>query len=130
MAIEDAAVLGNLLSHITHKSQLPKLLKAYQELRHPRATDNHLGSRFNQTLYHLPDGPEQEARDARLKSAMEAGLKMAKGEKISEDDPGFRILKDEKQRSQLAFGYDADRDVENWIEKNWGDLVHLAAGKN
>lgn len=33
MAIEDAAVLGNLLSRISDISQLGPLLKAYQDLR-------------------------------------------------------------------------------------------------
>ncbi|RXW16087.1 hypothetical protein EST38_g9768 [Candolleomyces aberdarensis] len=130
MAIEDAAVLGHLLRHITHKSQLPKLLKAYQDIRHSRATHNQLGSRLSQKSNHLADGPEQEARDAAMRSAMEARLKMAKGQSGSEDDPGFKILKGERDRNQLAFGYDADTDVENWIEKNWADMITLGAGRN
>ena len=130
MAIEDAAVLGNLLSRITHKSQLPKLLKAYQDLRHARATDNQLGSRLNQKLLHLADGPEQEARDTAMKSAMEAGLKLGKGESLGGDDPGFKILKGEREKNRRAFGYDADADVESWIEKNWGDEVDLVPGRN
>jgi salicylate hydroxylase len=130
MAIEDAAVLGSLLSYITHKSQLPKLLKAYQDLRHGRATDNQLGSRLNQKLLHLADGPEQEARDAAMKSAMEAGLDIAKGMSIGEDEPGFKILKDEKEKSRWAYGYDAEADVENWREKNWSDVAAPVVGKN
>ncbi|KAJ2923595.1 hypothetical protein H1R20_g13501, partial [Candolleomyces eurysporus] len=130
MAIEDAAVLGHLLRHITHKSQLPKLLKAYQDLRHPRATDNQLGSRLAQKLNHLADGPEQEARDAAMRSAMEARLKIDEGQSGSENEPGFKIFKDEKERYKLAFGYDADTDVENWIEKNWADTMTLVDGRN
>ncbi|KAJ2917671.1 hypothetical protein MD484_g2732, partial [Candolleomyces efflorescens] len=130
MAIEDAAVLGSLLSFITEKSQLSKLLSVYQDLRYARATDNQLGSRSNKKLLHLPDGPEQEARDAAMKSAMEAGLDIAKGLSIGEDNPGLKILKDEKERSTWAYGYDAEADVESWREKNWSDVLTLSAGKN
>ncbi|KAH9837783.1 uncharacterized protein C8Q71DRAFT_561138 [Rhodofomes roseus] len=64
MAIEDAAVLGTLLSHITSVAQLPNILKAYEGLRLPRATAMQNASRLNQHYVHMPDGPEQEKRDA------------------------------------------------------------------
>ncbi|KAH6897967.1 hypothetical protein BKA70DRAFT_746493 [Coprinopsis sp. MPI-PUGE-AT-0042] len=59
MALEDAAVLGNLLARITSQSELPTLLKAYQTLRHPRASAVQAASRQNQHIFHLPDGPAQ-----------------------------------------------------------------------
>ena len=74
MAIEDAAVLGNLLSHISHRSQLKSLLYAYESLRLPRASATQASSRLNQTIFHLPDGPDQEARDFQMRKAMEAAL--------------------------------------------------------
>lgn len=129
MAIEDAAVLSNLLSRITCKSQLPEILKAYQELRHKRATANQLGSRFAQKLYHLSDGPDQEARDASMKSAMVAGGKIARGLTMSEDDPGMKILNAEREKGKFAYGYDADADVESWVGKHWGNITTFA-GKN
>ena len=64
MALEDAAVLGNVLSHISQISHLPYLLRAYERLRYDRASATQASSRLNQHIFHLPDGPEQEKRDA------------------------------------------------------------------
>lgn len=34
MAVEDAAVLGSVFSHLSSKAQIPTLLKAYENLRY------------------------------------------------------------------------------------------------
>ena len=46
-------------------SDVPERLARYETLRKPRATRVQQGSFENATTYHLPDGPAQEARDAR-----------------------------------------------------------------
>ncbi|KAJ9131778.1 FAD binding domain-containing protein [Pleurostoma richardsiae] len=62
-AVEDGAVLGLLLGHLSSKDQLPKALKLYEKLRKARG-DAIVKEAFKQRDdFHLPDGPDQEARD-------------------------------------------------------------------
>ncbi|HEX4832856.1 MAG TPA: FAD-dependent monooxygenase [Trebonia sp.] len=66
-AIEDAAVLARCLAR---DPQAPaRALRHYEELRIERATRAQAGSRARAHANHLPDGPEQEARDAALAAA-------------------------------------------------------------
>ncbi|KDQ50681.1 hypothetical protein JAAARDRAFT_41875 [Jaapia argillacea MUCL 33604] len=74
MAIEDAAVLGNLFSKLESREQIKPLLEAYQELRLERTGNTQASSRLNQHIFHLPDGPEQRHRDAEMRKAMLAEL--------------------------------------------------------
>ncbi|KAF9267539.1 FAD/NAD(P)-binding domain-containing protein [Marasmius fiardii PR-910] len=108
MAIEDAAVLGNLFSRISHKSQIPTLLKAYQSIRFDRATSMQKGSLDNRTLYHLVDGPEQEARDLSFRAAM----------KQSGQNGDSTSINPWADRAKLAanFSYDVDQVVDQWWE--------------
>jgi salicylate hydroxylase len=62
-ALEDAAVLAGCLRDTTDPVHA---LQRYERLRRPRATRAQLMSRGRELQNHLPDGPEQEARDARL----------------------------------------------------------------
>jgi salicylate hydroxylase len=65
-AIEDGATLAACLQR--HTDDVPGALALYQTLRLPRSARCQAISRGNMTRYHLPDGPEQEARDADLAS--------------------------------------------------------------
>ncbi|KAF8122377.1 hypothetical protein EV363DRAFT_1436721 [Boletus edulis] len=58
MAVEDAAVLGNLFSRLSSPAQIAPLLCAYESIRYDRATATQASSRLNQHIFHLPDGPE------------------------------------------------------------------------
>lgn len=60
-AIEDAAVLSRLLHD---PADVPAALARYTAVRQPRAADLQRRSWKNATVYHLPDGPDQERRDA------------------------------------------------------------------
>ncbi|KAI1787474.1 hypothetical protein LXA43DRAFT_975273 [Ganoderma leucocontextum] len=73
MVIEDAAVLGNLLSLLSHPKQLSVLLQAYQNLRLPHTANAQHQLRLNQKVF-PPDGPEQEQRDADMHRAAELEL--------------------------------------------------------
>jgi len=64
-AIEDGATLAACLTQIGADG-IPAALARYEALRLPRATRVQEMSRANKTRYHLPDGPEQQARDASL----------------------------------------------------------------
>jgi salicylate hydroxylase len=64
-ALEDAAVLADCLQGATADSA-PAALRRYDALRRPRASQVQLMSRGRELRNHLPDGPEQQARDAAL----------------------------------------------------------------
>ena len=62
-AIEDGATLAACLAD---DDDAPAALRRYERLRVPRATRIQAGSTENKTRFHLPDGPQQEERDARM----------------------------------------------------------------
>ncbi|MFL5996895.1 MAG: FAD-dependent monooxygenase [Streptomyces sp.] len=64
-AIMDAAVLGDCLTG-TAPDEVPAALDRYVRRRVPAATSVQAGSARAGHDYHLPDGPEAEARNARL----------------------------------------------------------------
>ncbi|EIW53098.1 FAD/NAD-P-binding domain-containing protein [Trametes versicolor FP-101664 SS1] len=117
MAIEDAAVLGNLLSRLTDAAQLKTLIQAYEDLRLPRTAETQRQSRLNQKIFHLPDGPEQEKRDAGMRQAMEAELRKMQGSAngTSEDAlEGSPNQWADPKKNTAQFAYDADAAVERW----------------
>ncbi|KAG9124299.1 hypothetical protein FRC07_012099 [Ceratobasidium sp. 392] len=128
MAVEDAAVLGNLLSRLRTPSDLPRLLKTYQQLRLPRTTESQKSARLNQFIFHLPDGPAQEARDADMGRAMEWVQERLRREQEPLDGrpkhkaPAVEDQKWEGNMNQWAdqtknkyqFGYDAYKAVDEW----------------
>lgn len=113
MAIEDGAVLGNLLSRISHISQLGPLLQAYQDLRLPRTAAVQESSRLNQHIFHLPDGPEQRERDENMRKAMALELS-GNVEVLRRESVGNQNQWADKTKSDILFGYDADAEVEKW----------------
>jgi salicylate hydroxylase len=60
-SIEDGAALASLLTATPH--DVPGALRRYESVRKPRATRLQEASSNNRTRFHLPDGPEQQARD-------------------------------------------------------------------
>jgi salicylate hydroxylase len=64
-SIEDGATLAACLARFAPEQALLR----YETLRRPRATRLQEMSRANKTRFHLPDGPEQEARDAQMANA-------------------------------------------------------------
>jgi 2-polyprenyl-6-methoxyphenol hydroxylase-like FAD-dependent oxidoreductase len=61
-AIEDGAALAACLA--AGANDPAAALRRYEELRLPRVTRLQQMSRANKYRYHMPDGPEQQARDA------------------------------------------------------------------
>ncbi|THH15909.1 hypothetical protein EW146_g4651 [Bondarzewia mesenterica] len=186
MAIEDAGVLGGLLSHLSSIEQLPVLLKAYQDLRcvddaadqllrsglrklvemyltcasaiaevpattsfrvferHPypyhlsslfqanvltvielvrlhRTSDAQEQSCLNRIIFHLPDGPEQRARDTAMRRAMEAESATA-----AESMAGNPNQWADPQKNEKQFSYDADGQVQEWWENTGRTLLEEA----
>ncbi|KAH9850511.1 FAD/NAD-P-binding domain-containing protein [Lenzites betulinus] len=132
MAIEDAAVLGNLLSRLNQPSQLQPLIQAYEDLRLPRTAETQRQSRLNQKIFHLPDGPEQEARDAGMRQAMEAELRKMQGEAAykqsgagsEEAFAGSPNQWADPKKNTAQFAYDADAVAERW----WRTVGEHAVG--
>jgi len=123
MTLEDGAVLGNLLSRISHISQLGPLLKAYQDLRLPRTAEMQASSRLNQQIYHLQDGPEQRKRDEDMKKAMTLQLS-GKSSTWNQNQSAGGVGND------VIFGYDADLEVEKWWAAHGEELEALARVKS
>jgi salicylate hydroxylase len=63
-AIEDGATLAAVLSR--SGEDIPAALRRYERLRLPRTSAIQAVARGNKTRNHLPDGPEQRARDASM----------------------------------------------------------------
>jgi salicylate hydroxylase len=94
MALEDAAVLGQLLSHYPINNHprtrslrsktafLQQALHIYQAIRGPRTEKVVQRGTTQQYLYHLPDGPEQVERDHKMREQEE-------GEALAWRDKGF-----------------------------------------
>ncbi len=70
MAIEDAAVLGECLSHFKIPEELSAATDAYQAIRRPRVEHVQEIARGNGDMWVMPDGTEQQARDTRSKEMM------------------------------------------------------------
>ena len=74
MAIEDSACLAECLESAKSTADIADALKSYEAIRRPRTQWAKVrGSSFSLPLYHLVDGPEQEARDKRF-SGISGGL--------------------------------------------------------
>ncbi|KAI0667175.1 FAD/NAD-P-binding domain-containing protein [Trametes maxima] len=125
MAIEDGAVLGNLLSRLRHPAQLRVLLQAYEDLRLARTAETQRQSRLNQQIFHLADGPEQAARDAEMRQAMEIELRMMRdGVSPSEGLEGSPNQWADRKKNAAQFEYDADAAAEWW----WRDVGEKTVG--
>jgi len=72
-AVEDAASLGVTLSSITSKDQIPLALKAYEKAQKARAEHIQQSCLQTRAALHLPDGPEQQARDQKFQALSQGG---------------------------------------------------------
>ena len=67
MGIEDGAALGECLGGAVSAADVPRCLAVFEKIRKPRCERIQICSRLNGEMWHLPDGPEQQTRDVRLK---------------------------------------------------------------
>lgn len=123
MAVEDAAVLGILLGNLSQvvsqtgasadasRAHIPALLRLYQSLRKSRTTTNVEGAVSNGQMFHLSDGPEQEARDAELEVAKWEPGKKSKWRWI---DPEYQLD---------LMGYDCWTTAQQAFEAYWHNQV-------
>ncbi|KAJ7749237.1 hypothetical protein B0H14DRAFT_2405944 [Mycena olivaceomarginata] len=116
MAIEDAATLGRLFSRISTRSQIPMLLNAYQEIRHPRT--KLMQEEEYQALSELSMqfGPVSEARDAALRPSLT--MSFEDFQKAGSDNALVQIW----EQYLVHFAYNAAEEVDNWWSM-WGNSV-------
>lgn len=97
-AIEDAAVLAGLLSHLELKSQIPDILSMYERHRKSRAVQVKRRTLTTRQINGIADGPLQQERDRQL----------------SEHEPfdGFPNPLADPIFSNWLFGYDAHEEAE------------------
>lgn len=153
MAIEDAAVLGNLLSRLTSIAHLPAYLRSYEQIRHARASATQEDSRLSRYIFHLADGPEQAARDTSMKRAMvveaarqtlmdvsHAATAQSSAAGANTNTKGVIRVgggRNEESANQWAdrgknevqFGYDADADVDRWWMDEGAGLLRSLNGE-
>ncbi|KAL0953594.1 hypothetical protein HGRIS_004802 [Hohenbuehelia grisea] len=114
LAVEDAVVLGSLMSRLRSREQIPMLLQAFQDIRFQRCTDTVLSELNMASLCTIPAGPERDARDAGLKAAM---LEVADRDHRWTDQQ----LLEQWQEVGHIFGYNARDAAEDWWV-NWGSI--------
>lgn len=124
MAIEDAAVLGSLFSRLAHPAQIAPLLRAYEGLRLQRTAGTQASSRLNQHIFHLPDGPEQEVRDADMRAAMDIEFRFLAGEDVDTTREGSTNQWADRKKNVEQFSYDADAAADRW----WAEVGEREIG--
>ncbi|KAJ4357435.1 uncharacterized protein N0V89_002010 [Didymosphaeria variabile] len=99
MAVEDGAALAEVLSLVESPSQIRSALEVFERQRILRTGQMQEASLVNGKLWHFADGPEQEARDAAMRSAMDGDV----GESPNQfSDP---------VAAQWTYGYDAEVEI-------------------
>lgn len=102
-------MLSALLDKNSDEHTLDFLLDAYEQIRVPRASAVQKDSGANAEIFHLPDGPAQQARDLGWKAAGKAGGTHGSGSQV--------ILEPTIPDNEL-YGYDAYAAVEHWWYNN------------
>ncbi|KAH9948607.1 FAD/NAD-P-binding domain-containing protein [Amylocystis lapponica] len=118
MAVEDAAVLGKLFSHLSSTSQIESFLWAFQDLRQSRNRACMVGEMLNVHMQMLEDGEEQRARDEMMLSRHEAGKHVFDAEEGEENNPVWEEIR-------AMFAYDCEDEADNWWLQ-WGRLRQRA----
>lgn len=74
MATEDAAALTECLSRAKHAADIPALMRAFERSRKWRCEIVMAQARRNGHMIHMPDGEEQENRDAQMAGKAAHGI--------------------------------------------------------
>ncbi|TDL17809.1 FAD/NAD(P)-binding domain-containing protein [Rickenella mellea] len=139
MALEDAAVLGNVLSHLPSLSLLHPFMDAYQKLRHSRTSATQLASRQAKQVFHIPEGPKQVARDANLRERLrdqarqkdlDGGFDGLLSETVESEDEKKAADNHwaDEQKNIEQYSYDADEAVDRWWAEEGEALSHAVSG--
>jgi salicylate hydroxylase len=104
MGIEDAAILGGVLTALPSPEDLPKSLKIYEKLRVPRANMVSESTMSSKVFTGMDDGPEQRERDEYL--LKHPGI-----------ESGHRNLRSRKEFVDELYGYDVFQALEEELKQ-------------
>jgi salicylate hydroxylase len=107
MAVEDGAALAMALNGIEDREEIPEALRRFEAERMERSSAMQDASMVNGLIWHYPDGPEQELRDAGMNAEVEGRPFVWSPNQWS--DPATQWW---------AYGYDAEDAMERraWID--------------
>ena len=75
-SLEDGAVLGGVLGYVKTKDQIGEAVQLYERLRKARGEAIVKQTFEQRDSFHMPDGPEQERRDALFKTQLGGEVKV------------------------------------------------------
>ncbi|KAL1968737.1 hypothetical protein VTN77DRAFT_1563 [Rasamsonia byssochlamydoides] len=107
IAVEDGVALARALSKISSKDEIPLALSIFEKVRLERASQMQEASLLNSRLWHFPDGPLQQARDAAMLPEVEGRPFSHSPNQWS--DPATQIW---------CFGYDAEKEIDKAWKRN------------
>jgi len=110
LAVEDAAVMGVLMSRLRTWEQIPQFMEGFQDVRQARCTHVRLSELHNAALVTLPPGEDRAMRDAAMRLSLHADADW--------DDTRLRAQWEEIGE---VFGYNALEAAEDWWIK-WGSI--------
>ncbi|KAG8220921.1 hypothetical protein J3R82DRAFT_2425 [Butyriboletus roseoflavus] len=111
LQLEDAEVLGGLLSRLKTWDQLPQLVEGFQDLREERCQSVHEKELMGFRLVWLPPGPRRDERNQSLRAMMTLGLQGWDEEK----------MRCQWEQISEVLGYSAREAAEDWWV-SWGML--------
>ncbi|RLL96755.1 hypothetical protein CFD26_105878 [Aspergillus turcosus] len=120
-AMEDGAFLAKCIGAVAQGSlSLPDAISLYEQERMPKAFMKQQVSFLNGAIWHLPDGPKQQARDAAMAPELE-GKYLVRSSNLYGDP----------QTVLEVYGYDAEAHAEEALARylnNRKDVTHPVTG--
>jgi salicylate hydroxylase len=106
-AMEDGAFLGKCIGSVVEgKMSILEAVRIYEQERMPKAYMKQQVSFLNGAIWHLPDGPEQHARDEAMKAEL-SGKYYVRSSNLYGDP----------QTVLEVYGYDAEDHAESALSK-------------
>ncbi|PPQ79021.1 hypothetical protein CVT25_002330 [Psilocybe cyanescens] len=113
LSVEDAEALRCIFSRIHDRDQIAEFLSAYEDIRQPRTTHVVEYDLSMNTMLMMPDGPEQDGRNALLSQSM------AHGDWDHMDEAEFKAVWGQELD---VYTHDATDQVDDWWTK-WGSMM-------
>lgn len=115
-AMEDGAFLARCVAKVVEgKIGMDRAVKIYEEERQPKAYQKQQVSFLNGAIWHLPNGPEQQARDAAMAPELEGKYYVRSSN-----------LYGDPQTVLEVYGYDAEGHAETALNKYLNDGKEIA----
>jgi salicylate hydroxylase len=122
MAMEDAAVLSEVLAQLETLDDLPRLVRLYERLRKPRVARVAAIAKRNGESWMLPDGAEQMDRDGRFRKVTDEYLRQLREVGREQMVQRVKVLADMDAKwphpavLMWLYGYDAREAVKSAVE--------------